>query len=77
MMLQEELSGIENDLNFNVTIDNKWIVPEYDPEQGLFVSKPHWLLRGGTHQLRIEVHDRCGNQTILERKFRIRAVTSP
>ncbi|MCP4568261.1 MAG: M23 family metallopeptidase [FCB group bacterium] len=75
--LSDELSGIENDLNFNVTVDDKWIVPEYDPERELFVSKPHWRLREGAHSLKIEVHDRCGNSTSFLRKFRVKANAGP
>jgi len=71
----DKLSGIENDLNFNVTIDGKWIIPEYDPERKVFVSVPHWRLTQGSHVLKIEVHDRCGNRTILTRTFHISSKT--
>lgn len=73
----DRLSGIENDLNFNVTIDGKWIIPEYDPERKAFVSVPHWRLVPGSHVLKIEVHDRCGNRTALTRTFHISAKTGP
>jgi hypothetical protein len=76
-VLTDELSGIENDLNFNVTIDDKWIVPEYDPDIDLFISKPHWRLHGGKHTLNIEVIDRCGNKATVTRKFYIGAKTGP
>lgn len=75
--LEDELSGIEDDLNFEVTIDDAWIVPEYDPERKTFIGKPHWRLHGGPHTLRIEVRDRCGNQTVVTRKFLVRAITGP
>ncbi len=75
--LTDELSGIENDLNFNVTIDGQWIVPEYDPERETFTSAPHWRLTGGNHTLRIEVHDRCGNTATLTREFLVGAKTGP
>jgi hypothetical protein len=73
----DQLSGIENDLNFNVTIDGKWIIPEYDPEREAFVSVPHWRLVPGSHVLKIEVHDRCGNRTTLTRAFHISVKTGP
>lgn len=76
-VLDEELSGIENDLNFDVTIDDEWIVPEFDPDLNLFVSKPHWRLHEGRHVLKINVTDRSGNKTSLIRKFYIGAQTSP
>ena len=75
--LEDELSGIENDLNFDVTIDKKWIVPEYDPEQKLFSGKPHWSLSGGKHILRIVVHDHCGNKTSFTRRFMVGAKIGP
>jgi len=75
--LDDELSGIENDLNFDVSIDGKWIVPEYDPERKRFVGKPHWRLVGGRHRLRIVVHDRCGNRASVEREFLVGAETGP
>ncbi|MFH1699822.1 MAG: M23 family metallopeptidase [Candidatus Zixiibacteriota bacterium] len=70
-IVDDELSKIENDFNFNVTIDGKWISPEYDPERQSFKSKPHWRLIPGKHILKIEVTDRCGNKTELVRNFRV------
>ncbi|MEZ5358423.1 MAG: M23 family metallopeptidase [Candidatus Zixiibacteriota bacterium] len=75
--LDEELSGIENDLNFDVSIDGKWLSPEYDPERKSFVSKPYWRLVEGLHTLEIAVTDRCGNKISLTRKFRVHAKPGP
>ncbi len=75
--LTDELSGIEDDLNFDVTIDDKWMVPEYDPESGRFTSKTYWMLTGGRHKLKIDVHDRCGNTVSVERTFVVGAKTEP
>lgn len=75
--LTDELSGIENDLNFDVTIDGKWMVPEYDPESGRFTSKTYWMLTGGRHKLNITVHDRCGNAVSVERTFVVGAKIEP
>ncbi len=71
--LEDELSGIEDDLNFDVAIDGRWIVPEYDPERKHFESKPHWRLVGGRHRLTISVHDRCGNRVSVTREFMVGA----
>jgi hypothetical protein len=60
-----------------VTIDGQWIVPEYDPDISLFIGKPHWSLHQGRHVLDIVVVDRCGNKTILSRKFYVGAQTGP
>ncbi len=75
--LTDELSGIENDLNFDVTIDGKWMVPEYDPESGQFTSKTYWMLTGGRHKLDIRVHDRCGNAVSVKRTFVVGATIEP
>jgi hypothetical protein len=75
--MTDELSGIENDLNFDVTIDGKWMVPEYDPERGNFISKTYWMLTGGRHELNITVHDRCGNTVSIGRTFVVGAKTGP
>lgn len=70
-VIDDELSGFENDLNFNITIDGKWMVPEFDPERKRLVCKPHWKLSKGSHQLVIEATDRCGNKSRVSRKFRV------
>ncbi len=70
-VIDDDLSRFENDLNFNVTIDGVWMVPEFDPERKRLTSKPHWKLANGSHQLIIEVTDRCGNKSRVTRKFRV------
>ncbi|MCK5127435.1 MAG: M23 family metallopeptidase [candidate division Zixibacteria bacterium] len=75
--LDDELSAIENDLNFNVSIDNKWLSPEYDPERKTFRSKTYWRLSPGRHTLIIEITDRCGNKFSHQSKFRVRAKPGP
>ncbi|MEE9443676.1 MAG: M23 family metallopeptidase [candidate division Zixibacteria bacterium] len=72
-IVDDELSKIENDLNFDVTIDDRWISPEFDPERQTFKSKPHWRLTPGKHILKIEITDRCGNKTVLVRNFRVQS----
>ena len=75
--VDDELSGMENDTNFNITIDDKWMVPEYDPERKQFQSKSHWRVGEGAHTLRIEVIDRCGNRVTLTRHFNVRSKIGP
>jgi len=75
--IEDELSGIADDLNFDVTIDKKYVVPEFDFEQKRLKLKPYWRLPEGKHSLRIKVTDRCGNENQLTRKFIVRAVTGP
>jgi len=75
--LADELSGMENDLNFDVSIDDQWMIPEYDPDRETFKSKTHWSLTGGRHKLQITVRDRCGNSISIQRKFMVGAKTGP
>lgn len=71
--VDDELSGIENDRNFRITIDDKWVSPEYDIESKTMKIKPHWRLSPGRHTLKIDVTDRCGNTTTATRTFRVRS----
>lgn len=73
----DELSGFEDDRNFEITIDGKWVIPEYDVDQKLLTGKPHWTIRGSSHRLEITVRDRCGNATTVTRTFHIVAKTGP
>ena len=75
--LSDELSDIEDDRNFDVTIDDTWLSPEYDPERKTFRSKTYWRLTPGSHTLRITITDRCGNMTSETREFRVRAKPGP
>ena len=68
-VVEDTLSGIEDDQNFDITIDDQWLIPEYDLETGQFVSKPHWDLDKGEHHLRITVYDRAGNKTEQSARF--------
>jgi hypothetical protein len=69
--VDDNLSDFEDDRNFNVTLDNKWLVPEFDPERKTFKTRPDWRLYPGIHKLSIEVADRCGNTTRETRSFTI------
>jgi len=75
--LFDELSGIENDLNFDITIDDRYMIPEYDMERDILKTKPYWRLPDGRHTLKISVHDRCGNTVSVQRKFMVGARTGP
>jgi len=68
-MVEDTLSGIEDDQNFDITIDDQWLIPEYDLESGQFTTKPHWDLDRGEHHLRITVYDRAGNKTEQSARF--------
>lgn len=73
--LGDSLSGIENDLSIVITIDDKWQIPEYDPEREICVSQPADSLSSGRHKLKIAVTDRAGN--VSEEAWYFRTVAPP
>jgi hypothetical protein len=68
-VLKDDLSGIASDLDILVTIDGKWMIPEYDPETGLLTTRPLSPLSPGKHELVISVKDRAGNREEARRNF--------
>ncbi len=67
--LTDELAGIEDDLNFDLSLDGQWLVPEYDPERERVTTRPHRPLSPGKHTVRIQVTDRLGNRASFVRNF--------
>jgi hypothetical protein len=61
-LLEDNLSWIEDDRNFLVTLDGEWLIPEYDFEQKLFQTKPNQPLKDGKHKLEIQITDRVGKK---------------
>jgi hypothetical protein len=68
-MVRDDLSGIGSDLDVLVTIDGKWMIPEYDPETNVLFTRPTSPLSYGKHELLISVKDRCGNGSEVRRNF--------
>jgi hypothetical protein len=68
-VVKDDLSGIGSDLDILVTIDGEWMIPEYDPETSVLVTKPISPLSYGKHELLISVKDRCGNRSEVRRNF--------
>lgn len=66
---KDDLSGIGSDLDIQVTIDGKWMIPEYDPETGVLVTRPTFPLSYGKHELLISIQDRAGNKSEVRRNF--------
>lgn len=62
--VKDDLSGIADDRSFNISIDHKWQIPEFDPERGICTITPTVPLQKGTHSLHIEVTDRVGNRAL-------------
>jgi len=68
-IVRDDLSGIGSDLDVLVTIDGKWMIPEYDPETNVLFTRPTSPLSYGKHELLISVKDRCGNRSEVRRNF--------
>ncbi|UCB52407.1 MAG: M23 family metallopeptidase [Candidatus Zixiibacteriota bacterium] len=67
--IKDDLSGIGSDENMVVEIDGEWMIPEYDPEKQILVTRPISPLALGKHLLTIWVRDRAGNETEVKREF--------
>ena len=67
--LDDDLSGIVSDEQVVVEIDGEWMIPEYDPDKQLLVTRPVSPLSPGKHLLTIWLRDRSGNETEVEREF--------
>jgi hypothetical protein len=67
----DDLSGFGSEEEIRVTIDNLWVIPEYDPEKKILKAKPPQLLSYGWHTLKIVAEDRVGNTRVAKRKFKV------
>lgn len=57
----DSLSGMADDLAFDFKLDNKWMIPEYDPNLGTCTFTPPADLSDGDHHVAVKVTDRAGN----------------
>ncbi len=69
--IRDELSGIGSDLDIKVFLDGEWLIPEYDPEKFVLISKPLKTLSPGWHKLIIKAKDRMGNEKKIKSKFKV------
>lgn len=69
--IDEDLSGITEDTSIVITIDGEWLIPEYDPETGVCITKPNHELTDGKHTLKIELTDRAGNMSKRTMSFQV------
>ena len=69
--LDDTLSGIDSDRNIRIFIDNKQLIPEWDPERHLVVAHPYWKLKPGQHKINVTVVDLAGNRANKNAKFSI------
>lgn len=68
-VVNDDLSGIEDDLGIEIRIDGEWMIPEYDVEEKILSTRPHSPLAPGRHLLSIRARDRAGNEAATEREF--------
>ncbi|RKX27026.1 MAG: hypothetical protein DRP45_02020 [Candidatus Zixiibacteriota bacterium] len=68
-ILEDDLSGIEDDRNIDIRINGQWLIPEYHPATGQCVAEPYELLKPGKCLLTIDITDRAGNRIELSRTF--------
>lgn len=69
--ITDDLSGIGSDKDIEVYLDEKWQIPEYDPEKRILTSKLLDPLSPGWHRLVIKAKDRMGNQRTVRTRFKI------
>ncbi|MDP2960615.1 MAG: M23 family metallopeptidase [candidate division Zixibacteria bacterium] len=69
--VRDELSGIGSDLDIKVFLDGEWLIPEYDPEKFILISRPFKTLLPGWHKLVIKAKDRMGNEKEVKSKFKV------
>jgi hypothetical protein len=72
--ISDDLSGFGSEDDIKVTLDGDWLIPEYDPEKNILITKPNEKLLPGWHELVIEAKDRMGNSRVVIRKFKIIAL---
>ena len=63
-MAKDDQSGIGEDINIHISIDNQFVLPEWDPERDLITGHPHWDIKSGIHEIIIEVTDMAGNKSM-------------
>ena len=70
-VLEDNLSGFEDDRSIDIRIDGQWLLPELDIESGDFVATLRKPLELGRHVLTVWVVDRAGNRTERRVEFDI------
>jgi hypothetical protein len=68
-LVRDDLSGVGSDQDILITIDGEWMIPEYDPETSVLVTRPIFPLSFGKHELLISVKDSAGNKSEVRRYF--------
>ncbi len=69
--IYDDLSGFGSEDDIQVTLDGEWLIPEYDPEKRILITRPENSLSYGWHNLRISAKDRMGNLNVVEGRFKV------
>ncbi len=64
--IKDDLSGIGR---YNVYVDGKWMLFEYDAKKDLLVHHYDGRIKPGSHKLKAVVTDNVGNKTVYEANF--------
>jgi hypothetical protein len=64
--ISDNLSGIRS---YNILVDGKWILTEYNKHEGLLVGDITEFLQNKTHQIELTVTDNKGNETKFKDNF--------
>ncbi len=70
--MEDDLSGIGSEDNIRISLDGRFVLPEWDPERDHVIGRPHWLLTSGSHEIVITVKDAAGNIAGQKRTFILR-----
>ena len=69
--LRDNLAGFEDDLAIDVRIDGRWLLPQYDIEEGDCEGTLRGPLELGNHVLTISARDRAGNRAQKQVEFEV------
>ena len=57
----DKQAGIGDDRNLKITVDNRFVLPEWDPERDIVTGNLDWTPGVGIHEVVIVVQDMAGN----------------
>ncbi len=66
-----ETEGSAAGLSYRATVDNEWILMEFDSKNDLLYHKFDGRIGSGTHTLKLAVTDNRGNARVFERAFNL------
>ena len=64
-----QVTGKGKDLRYEATVDDRWILMEYDAKNDLIFHRFDGTITAGKHNLRLIVTDDRGNKTVFEKTF--------